>query len=178
MTAEVELRPVTAADVAAVAEIYAHHVLHGTGTFELTPPNVAEMAARVDAVTSGGLPYLVAVSGGDVVGFAYAGPYRPRPAYRFTVEDSIYLRPDATGRGIGALLLRDLLTRCEALGVRQVIAVIGDSANVASIRTHESCGFARVGTFRAVGWKFDRWLDTVLMQRQLVATQSFPGVNP
>jgi phosphinothricin acetyltransferase len=107
------------------------------------------------------------VSGGEVVGFAYAGPYRPRPAYRFTVEDSIYLRPDATGRGLGVRLLRAVLDMCEALGIRQVIAVIGDSDNIASIRTHESCGFATVGIFRAVGWKFDRWLDTVLMQREL-----------
>lgn len=167
MKSDVEMRPVSAADVPSVCDIYAHHVLHGTGTFEVTPPTEAEMVARVDAVTSVGLPYLVAVSDGDVLGFAYAGRYRPRPAYRFTVEDSIYLRPDATGRGIGGRLLREVLDSCEELGVRQVIAVIGDSANLASIRTHERCGFTAVGIFRAVGWKFDRWLDTVLMQREL-----------
>ncbi|HZX54548.1 MAG TPA: GNAT family N-acetyltransferase [Ilumatobacteraceae bacterium] len=169
MTGSVALRSVTPQDVSAVREIYAHHVLHGTGTFELTAPDEAEMAARIDAVTATGLPFLVATQGVDVLGFAYAGPYRPRPAYRFTVEDSIYLRADATGRGIGAVLLREVLDRCEGLGVRQVIAVIGDTANVASIRTHEKCGFATIGTFRAVGWKFGRWLDTVLMQRELGA---------
>jgi L-amino acid N-acyltransferase YncA len=167
MTPAAELRPVAPADVPAVRDIYAHHVLHGTGTFELTPPDETEVAARVNAVASAGLPYLVALADDEVLGFAYAGPYRARPAYRFTVEDSIYLRPDATGRGLGAQLLTAVLDSCEALGVRQVIAVIGDSANVASIRTHEKCGFTTVGTFRAVGWKFDRWLDTVLMQREL-----------
>jgi len=154
-------------DVAAVSDIYAHHVLHGTGTFELAPPDEAEMAARIEAVTTAGLPFLVAVDGDDVLGFAYAGPYRPRPAYRFTVEDSIYLRPEAAGRGLGGRLLQAVLGRCEEQGVRQVLAVIGDSANLASVRTHEKCGFGHVGTFRAVGWKFDRWLDTVLMQRSL-----------
>jgi len=169
VTSDVELRPVTPLDVSAVRDIYAHHVLHGTGTFELTAPDEAEMAARIDAVTTAGLPFLVATESGDVRGFAYAGPYRPRPAYRFTVEDSIYLHPDATGRGIGAELLGDVLDRCEGLGIRQVIAVIGDSGNVASIRTHERCGFATIGTFRAVGWKFGRWVDTILMQRELGA---------
>lgn len=169
MTGGIDLRAVKPQDVSAVRDIYAHHVLHGTGTFELTAPNEAEMGARMDAITATGLPFLVATEGGDVRGFAYAGPYRPRPAYRFTVEDSIYLHPDATGRGIGAALLREVLDRCEGLGVRQVIAVIGDTGNVASIRTHEKCGFATIGTFRAVGWKFGRWLDTVLMQRELGA---------
>ena len=167
VTDDAELRAVTSNDIGAIRDIYAHHVLHGTGTFELTPPDESEMAARIDAVTSAGLPFLVAAERGNVVGFAYAGPYRSRPAYRFTLEDSIYLRPEATGGGLGGRLLQALLDRCQALGVRQVIAVIGDSANVASIRTHEKCGFVRVGTFRAVGWKFDRWLDTVLMQREL-----------
>ena len=161
------VRPIRDNDIAEVTQIYAHHVLHGTGTFELEPPDDEEIARRVDGVISAGLPYLVADSDGAVTGFAYAAPYRPRPAYRFTVEDSIYVHPDATGRGLGTGMLREVLDRCLRLGVRQVIAVIGDSANVASIRTHEACGFATVGTFRAVGWKFDRWLDTVLMQRQL-----------
>jgi L-amino acid N-acyltransferase YncA len=161
------MRPVAEADLAAVTEIYAHHVLHGTGTFELTPPTHAEMEQRVAAVTSAGLPFLVAVEGDQVLGFAYVGPYRPRPAYDRTVEDSIYLSPDATGRGVGTALLSDVLLRSEAAGIRQVIAVIGDSTNHASIRIHDKCGFAHIGTFRGVGWKHDRWLDTVLMQRSL-----------
>lgn len=163
----IELRAVEDSDVRAITRIYAHHVRHGTGTFELDPPDEQEMVRRVTAVTSSGLPYLVALDAGSVVGFAYAGQYRPRPAYRFTVEDSIYLDPSATGRGVGGRLLSAVLDKCEALGIRQVIAVIGDSDNTASVRTHEKCGFAHVGTFRAVGWKFDRWLDTVLMQREL-----------
>jgi len=167
VSADVELRPVAASDVAALCDIYAHHVLHGTGTFELTPPDQEDMAGRVGAVTALGLPYLVAVRDGDVLGFAYAGAYRPRPAYRFTVEDSIYLRPDAVGCGLGGRLLRAVLEECERLGIRQVIAVIGDSDNVASIRTHDRCGFTTIGTFHAVGGKFGRWLDTVLMQRTL-----------
>lgn len=170
MTAEsndVRIRPVASADVEAVAAIYAHDVRHGTGTFEIDPPSIGEMSDRIAAVTGAGLPYLVAVAGDDVVGFAYAGPYRPRPAYRFSVEDSIYLRPDVTGRGIGTRLLTEVVRRCEALGLRQMIAVIGDSDNVGSVRTHAKCGFELVGTFRAVGWKHGRWLDTVLMQRAL-----------
>jgi phosphinothricin acetyltransferase len=170
----VELRTVERRDVRAVREIYAHHVLHGTGTFELTPPDDAEMAARIDAVTAVGLPFLIATREAEVVGFAYGGHYRPRPAYRFTVEDSIYLHPEAVGQGIGVRLLRELLDGCERLGVRQVVAVIGDSANLPSIRAHEQCGFATVGVFRAVGWKFGRWLDTVLMQRELGAGRSSP----
>ena len=166
---ELRIRPVTAADLDAVTAVYAHDVLHGTGTFEIVPPTVAEMSDRVAAVTAAGLPYLVAMLGDDLVGFAYAGSYRPRPAYRFTVEDSIYLRPDATGRGIGTRLLREVVQVCESLGLRQMIAVIGDSDNVGSVRTHAKCGFSPVGAFRAVGWKHGRWLDTVLMQRSLGA---------
>jgi len=166
------LRPASTADVPALTQIYAHHVLNGTGTFEVEPPDEGEMAARFDAVTATSLPYLVATDGGDVVGFAYAGPYRPRPAYRFTVEDSIYLDPNATGRGLGTRLLSDLLHRCERLGIRQVIAVIGDSDNTTSIRLHDKCGFDHVGTLRDVGWKHGRWLDTVLMQRTLSATDA------
>ena len=164
---ELRIRPVTPADLDAVTAIYAHDVLHGTGTFEIVPPTVDEMSDRVAAVTAAGLPYLVAVVDDEVVGYAYAGSYRPRPAYRFTVEDSIYLRPDAAGRGIGTWLLREVVRVCESLGRRQMIAVIGDSDNVGSIRTHAKCGFELVGTFRAVGWKHGRWLDTVLMQRSL-----------
>ena len=138
-------------DVTAVRDIYAHHVLHGTGTFEVEPPDEDEMSRRIAAVTSHRLPFLGAVHDEDVLGFAYAGQYRPRPAYRFTVEDSVYLRPDSIGQGLGVALLAAVLSRCEELGLRQVIAVVGDSANLASIRTHERCGFAGVGTFRAVG---------------------------
>ena len=153
---------------------YAHDVLHGTGTFEIVPPSVAEMAQRVATVTSAGLPFLVAVLGGEVAGFAYAGPYRPRPAYRFTVEDSIYLRPEAAGQGIGTRLLTRLVAECEARGMRQMIAVIGDSDNLGSIRIHHKCGFEPVGTFRTVGWKHGRWLDTVLMQRGLGVAATTP----
>ena len=161
------VRDVTADDVAAVTEIYAHHVVHGTGTFELVPPSEREMADRVELIRDAALPYLVAEDASGVVGFAYAGPYRPRPAYAHTVEDSVYLRPQATGRGAGTALLTALIARCEQWGARQMIAVIGDSANHASVRLHDKCGFAMVGTFRSVGWKHDRWLDTVLMQRRL-----------
>lgn len=166
---ELRIRPIAQGDLDAVTAIYAHDVVHGTGTFELVPPTVAEMGDRVATVTGGGLPYLVAVEGDAVLGFAYAGAYRPRPAYRFSVEDSIYLRPDATGRGVGTRLLTGVVQECEARGLRQVIAVIGDSDNIGSIRTHAKCGFEPVGTFRAVGWKHGRWLDTVLMQRSLGA---------
>lgn len=160
---------VAAAEVEQVTAIYAHHVIHGTGTFELDPPSAQEMADRIAAVVDVGLPFLVARDATGVVGFAYAGPYRSRPAYRFTVEDSIYLSPQARGRGIGTALLTALLSRCERWGARQVIAVIGDSANVASVRVHEKCGFSHAGVLRSVGWKHGRWLDTVLMQRPLGA---------
>jgi phosphinothricin acetyltransferase len=166
-TDDLVLRPATSADVTALTQIYAHNVLHGTGTFEVEPPVEDDMAARLEAVVSAGLPYLVAVDGRGVLGFAYAAPYRPRPAYRFTVEDSIYLSPAASGRGVGTRLLTDLVKRCEQLDIREVIAVIGDSDNTASIRIHDKCGFERIGTFRNVGWKHGRWLDTVLMQRSL-----------
>ena len=169
---ELTIRPVGPDDVDAVSAVYAHDVLHGTGTFEIVPPTVAEMGDRIATVTAAGLPYLVAAWGSEVVGFAYAGAYRPRPAYRFTVEDSIYLRPDAVGRGIGTRLLAQVVGECEALGLRQMIAVIGDSENVGSIRLHAKCGFEPVGTFRGVGWKHGRWLDTVLMQRRLGAGET------
>lgn len=172
MSGEINLRPASGADLARITEIYAHHVRYDTGTFELEPPDEAEMAARCEAVTAAGLPYLVAYDGGGLLGFAYAGPYRHRPAYRFTVEDSIYVSPDAAGRGVGTRLLTDLLQRCEQLGIRQAIAVIGDSDNTPSIRLHDKCGFDRVGTLRDVGRKHGRWLDTVLMQRTLSPTDA------
>jgi len=161
------IRPSTEKDVAAIAEIYAHHVLHGTASFETEPPDAAEIARRRDDVLIRGLPYLVAEEAGAIAGYAYAGPYRARPAYRFSVEDSVYVHPSHSGQGIGSLLLAELLVRAEAAGARQMIAVIGDSANLASIRLHRKFWFRHVGVLRSVGYKFDRWLDTVLMQRSL-----------
>jgi L-amino acid N-acyltransferase YncA len=170
------LRDALPGDGQAVARIYAHHVLTGFGSFEETPPDAAEMEHRRAAVQEQGLPYLVAEADGNVVAFAYAGPYRPRAAYRFTVEDSVYVAAAAGGRGIGRLLLAELVRRAEGLGMRQMIAVIGDSANRASIRLHERLGFHHAGLFAAVGWKQGRWLDSVLMQRPLgPGSASRPG---
>jgi len=161
------IRPSTPADLPAITTIYAEAVQHGTGTFELDPPDAAEMARRRDDVLSKGLPWLVAARAGQVLGYAYANHFRPRPAYRFCLEDSIYLHPDARGQGVGRLLLTELLGRCEAAGARQMLAVIGDSANAGSIGVHTALGFAHTGVLRASGWKFGRWLDVVLMQRAL-----------
>lgn len=154
-------------DLSAIQSIYAHHVMHGTGSFELEPPGIEEMARRRNEVLNYGFPYLSAELDGVVVGYAYANFFRTRPAYRFSVENSIYLAEGHRGHGTGKRLLLSLLDRCEALGCRQMIAVIGDSANTASIALHSACGFRFAGTLRASGWKFDRWLDTVLMQRDL-----------
>ncbi len=165
--ARLQVREAAAEHVARIAGIYRHHVLTGTATFELVPPTVEEMEARRAAVRDKGFPWLVAELDDGVVGYAYATVYRPRPAYAWTVEDSIYLDPAATGRGIGRVLLGELLSRCEAIGLRQMIAVIGDSANTASIALHRRLGFADGGVQRAVGLKFGRWLDTVTMQRAL-----------
>jgi phosphinothricin acetyltransferase len=161
------IRPAECRDIAAITPIYAHAVLHGTASFELEPPDEAEMRRRFDALHIDGFPYLVAEEDGAVLGYAYAGPYRARPAYRFTVEDSIYLSQQAQGRGIGRALLDRLLTESESRGYRQMIAVIGDSAQVPSIRLHEAAGFRHIGTFEAVGFKFGRWLDSMLMQKAL-----------
>lgn len=161
------LRPSTAADLPAITAIYAHAVNHGTGTFELEAPDEAEMARRRDDVLAKGLPWLVAEEAGHVLGYAYANHFRPRRAYRFCLEDSIYLAEDARGRGVGTLLLAELLARCEAAGARQVLAVIGDSANAGSIGVHRALGFQHTGVLKASGWKFGRWLDVVLMQRAL-----------
>jgi L-amino acid N-acyltransferase YncA len=163
----VSLRPATAADAGALAAIYAPHVRTGTATFELEPPDAAEMERRWRDVTGRGLPYLVAVSDGEVLGYAYAAPYRPRAAYRFTLEDSLYLRDDARGKGIGRALLSALIDASERVGARQMIAVIGDSANAASIGVHAALGFRHIGMLASVGNKFARWLDVVLMQRAL-----------
>ena len=160
-------RDATEADVAAVQAIYAHHVLNGTATFEEVAPDVTEMLRRRGEIVARRLPYLVAGVGETVQGFAYAAPYRPRSAYRFTVEDSIYVDPEATGRGLGRLLLGALVERATALGYRQMVAVIGDSGNTASIRLHAGLGFVHAGTLTATGFKFGRWVDTVTMQRSL-----------
>jgi phosphinothricin acetyltransferase len=161
------IRAATPADLPAITAIYEHAVRHGTATFEIEPPDGAEMKRRMEALLAGGFPYLVAEDDGAVAGYAYAGPYRARIAYRFTVEDSIYLAPERQRRGIGAQLLAALIAQSEKRGFRQMIAVIGDSANAGSIAVHERAGFAMTGTLRAVGFKFGRWLDTVLMQRAL-----------
>jgi L-amino acid N-acyltransferase YncA len=172
----VSLRPAVLGDMAAVQHIYAHHVLTGYASFEETPPDAAEVTRRWTATVDAGLPYVCAVEKDQVLGYAYAGPYRPRSAYRFCVEDSIYLAPGATGRGIGRALLNHLIARCTEIGKRQMIAVIGDSANLASIELHRACGFRLVGTFASIGFKHGRWVDSVLMQRQLGAgADSLPG---
>jgi L-amino acid N-acyltransferase YncA len=167
MSADLAIRPATDADLAAITAIYAGHVLDGTGTFELEPPDEAEMTRRYVAIRDRGQPWLVAEHGGEIVGFAYAGPFRTRPAYDWIVEDSIYVRADRTGQGVGAALLAELIERCTVLGYRQMVALIGDSANAGSIRLHERFEFAHVGRFASVGWKQDRWLDVVFMQRSL-----------
>jgi len=166
-TPVLSIRPSTAHDLPAITAIYAWNVLHGTGTFELDAPDLAEMTRRRDDVLAKGLPWLVADSGGVVLGFAYANHFRPRRAYRFCLEDSIYLAADAMGKGLGRLLLAELLARCEAVGARQMLAVIGDSANAASVGVHRALGFEQVGVFGSAGWKFERWLDVVLMQKRL-----------
>jgi L-amino acid N-acyltransferase YncA len=162
-----EIRPTIAADLPAITAIYAQAVLYGTATFELIPPDLAEMTRRFAVLIDGGFPYFVAVLDGRVVGYAYAGAYRPRPAYRFTVENSVYLEPAIHRRGIGLQLLQRLIAESEQRSYRQMIAVIGDSANAGSIGVHTKCGFQMIGTHPHVGLKFGRWLDTVMMQRAL-----------
>lgn len=164
---EINIRAATAADLPAITAIYEEAVLHGTATFEIDPPDLAEMTRRFEGLASGGFPYFVAAEGDQVLGYAYAGPHRPRMAYRFTVENSIYLAPAAQRRGIGGKMLAALLVACEAKGFRQMVAVIGDSANAGSIAVHRNAGFALIGTHPSVGFKFGRWLDTVSMQRAL-----------
>lgn len=161
------IRPSTDQDVPAVTAIYGHHVLHGTGTFETTPPTEADMAGRRADVLAKGLPYLVAELDGRVLGFAYCQWFKPRPAYRFSAEDSIYLHPDAAGQRIGNKLLTELGHNAEAAGIRKLIAVIGDSDNARSIGVHRALGFRHVGVIQACGWKFGRWLDIVLMEKSL-----------
>ena len=168
------IRDSTDADVSAIAAIYQHSVRTGTASFELDPPTTEEFARRRQAVLASGFPYLVAELDGQTVGYAYASTYRPRPGYRFTVENSVYVAPGLQGRGIGKALLPVLIDRCEEAGFRIMIAVIGDTQNAASIALHAACGFHHIGTLPGVGWKLGRWLDSVLMVRQLGAGTSEP----
>ena len=165
----VSIRPVTPADIPAITRIYAHAVKHGTASFELEPPDEAEMARRQRTLVDGGYPYIIAEIDDALAGYAYAGPYRPRPAYRFSVEDSIYVDPSAQRRGVGRVLLEHLIEECERRGFRQMIAVIGDSAQAPSIELHRALGFRMIGAVENVGYKFGRWLDSVNMQRALGA---------
>jgi phosphinothricin acetyltransferase len=178
MDAPLSIQPCAPGDIAAVADIYAHHVLHGVATFETDPPAPTEMQRRHDHVTTRGLPWVVAAMQSQIVGYAYAAPFRDRAAYRYTVEDSVYLHPQFVGRGIGRMLLAKVIADCEAAGLRQMLAVIGDSGNERSIRLHQSLGFVRAGLLTAVGYKHQRWVDVVMMQRPLrpasAAGQSSP----
>jgi phosphinothricin acetyltransferase len=171
------IRPSAASDAPALARIYGHAVLHGTGTFELEAPSAQEMAQRRGDIVGKGLPWLVAEDGGQVLGYAYANHFRPRRAYRFCLEDSIYLSPDAQGRGLGRLLLAELIARCQDLGARQMLAVIGDGQNHASVGLHRALGFQHTGVLTAAGWKFGRWIDVVLMQRSLGLGQEQPPAD-
>jgi phosphinothricin acetyltransferase len=161
-------------DLPAIERIYAHHVRHGLGSFEEIPPAREELARRRENVLAQGFPYLVAEADSDILGYAYAGQYRPRSAYRFSAENSVYVAPGAERRGVGRLLLETLIARCTAAGLRQMIAVIGDSANAGSIGLHAALGFRLVGTIEAVGFKHGRWVDSVVMQRPLGPGSSFP----
>jgi L-amino acid N-acyltransferase YncA len=163
----IPIRPALPHDLEAITAIYDHAVRYGTASFEIEPPDEREMARRYEALRAGGYPYLVAEMGGDIAGYAYAGPYRERPAYHWCVEDSIYIAPQSQRHGIGRALLDRLIAEAEAGGFRQMIAVVGDSANTGSIELHRRAGFRMVGTFDNVGFKFGRWLDSVLMQRPL-----------
>ena len=167
-----KIRDATVADLAEIAKIYEHHVLHGSASFEITPPSEQEFRSRYENIKGAGYPYLVAEIDGIIQGYAYASAYRARHAYRFAVEDSIYVAPDMQGRGIGKMLLMALIGECEKLGFRQMIAVIGDSENAGSIALHERCGFQHAGRFNGIGYKFGRWLDSVQMMRALGAGSS------
>lgn len=161
------IRPATHDDASAIREIYSHEVLHGLASFEEEVPSLDHMIQRMDAITTLGLPYLVAEHHGQIAGYAYAGPYRPRPAYRYTVENSVYISQSSRGQGIGKALLQDLMTQCKTAGIRQMIAVIGDSGNAGSIALHSSMDFTHTGTLKSVGFKHDQWVDSVLMQKTL-----------
>ncbi len=169
------IRPSLDTDIEAITAIYRHHVLHGTGTFETEPPSSADMTARRADVLGKNLPYLVLEDSGKVLGFAYGNWFKPRPAYRFSVEDSIYLAPEAAGKGLGKLLLIELCAQLERRGIRKVMAVIGDSANHGSVGVHRALGFTSIGVVKSCGWKFGRWLDIVLMEKTLGAGDSTPA---
>ena len=172
---QISICPGTAGDIPAITRIYAHAVRHGTASFELDPPDEAEMLRRQRALVDGGYPYIVAENDGSILGYAYAGPFRPRPAYRHSVENSVYVAPQAQRRGVGRVLLDALIVRCTDAGFRQMIAVIGDSTlQAASIGLHAAAGFRMVGTLDAVGFKHGRWLDSVYMQRPLGAGADTP----
>jgi L-amino acid N-acyltransferase YncA len=171
------IRGIADGDLPAVQAIYAHHVANGLGTFETEPPDTQEMRARHADIVQAGLPYLVAELDGRVAGYAYANQFRPRAAYRSTVEDSVYVAHDAIGLGIGQALLNELIEHCTALGLRQMLAVIGDSQNAASIGAHRACGFSYVGVMTSVGRKFDRWVDVVIMQRSLGSGDTSPPTD-
>jgi L-amino acid N-acyltransferase YncA len=169
------IRPSTELDIPAITAIYAHHVLHGTGTFETEPPSVADMTGRRADVLAKQLPYLVLEQSGQVLGFAYANWFKPRPAYRFSVEDSIYMADGTSGKGLGKLLLTELLAQLERGGIRKAMAVIGDSANLGSVGVHRACGFTHIGTVKSCGWKFGQWRDIVLMEKTLGLGDSTPA---
>jgi phosphinothricin acetyltransferase len=172
------VRPATEADAEALAAIYGDAVLNGFGTFEEEAPSPADMDARRRAIADQGLPYLVAEEGGRVLGFAYAAPFRPRAAYRYTLEDSVYVAPEAKGRGVGRAVLTAVIEACEALGIRQLMAVIGDSGNLGSIGLHRSLGFRQTGVGQSVGFKHGRWVDIVHMQKPLNGGDSLPPTGP
>jgi phosphinothricin acetyltransferase len=182
--ADYTIRPSHDADVPAIAAIYRHHVLHGVASFEEVPPDQDEIARRRGEIVGRGLPYLVAERAGRVVGYCYAGLFRPRVAYRFTVEDSVYVEADEIGRGLGRALLEQVISRCSELGYRQMVAVIGGRETLGSIRLHERLGFSPIGVLPAVGFKFGRWIDIILMQRALgpgsdsLPDQAAPGAGP
>jgi len=161
------LRAANEADLAAITEIYRYHVAHGTASFEIELPDMEEMTRRWRETVRRGFPYIVAEIDGKVLGYAYGGQYRPRVGYRYTVEDSVYIHHEHVGRGLGGALLAEFIRQCESAGFRQMVAAIGDSTNIASIRLHEEFGFRKVGTLSAVCWKFNRWIDSVLMQKEL-----------
>jgi L-amino acid N-acyltransferase YncA len=170
----VHLRPATQADFEAITAIYSHHVQHGTGTFETVPPSHSDMLKRWDDVCAKGLPWLCAERDGKVIGFAYANWFRPREAFRFCAEDSVYIAPEAIGQGLGRALLVELMQQCEAVGIRKMVAVVGDSANVGSVSLHQAVGFSLATTLPACGWKQDRWLDIVILERWLGTGNSTP----
>ena len=165
--ADYTIRPSRDADVPAITAIYGYHVLHGVASFEEVPPDAAEIARRRRDIVKRGLPYLVAERDKRLIGYCYAGPFRPRVAYRFTVEDSVYVEAGEIGRGIGRALLEQVIARCSELGYRQMVAVIGGRETTGSIRLHEALGFTHIGVLPSVGYKFDRWVDIIMMQREL-----------